>query len=79
MLTGPTRLMTQPCLKSTLVLGFKIMIITIFIFICISWIILKLRVLYMDILGKKTKYYLRRHVFFVPHVVEIQKFTLKSS
>jgi len=53
MLTGPTRLMTRPCLKSTLILGFKTMTITIFILICLSWTVLKLGVLYKDILREK--------------------------
>jgi len=39
--------------KSTPKLGFKTTIITIFIFTCLNWAILELKVFYNDILGIK--------------------------
>jgi hypothetical protein len=54
------------------------MIIIIFILTCLYWIILKLKASYNDILDiRNNKYYLSRHVFFVPYILEIHKFTLK--
>ena len=47
------------CPEFTPKLSFKIMIIIIFIFTCLYWIILELRVFYNNLLGiKNNKYYL---------------------
>ena len=65
---------------STSELSFKTMIIIIFILTCLSWIILKLRDFYNDILEiKNDKYCLWRYVLFVPSILEVHKFTPKLS
>jgi hypothetical protein len=66
------------CTRSTCYLGFKIMIIIIFIFTCFNLIILKLRVFYNDILEIiNNKYYLSRQVPFASSVLKVHEFTLK--
>jgi hypothetical protein len=69
---------SRPCTNLTFKLGFKTMIITIFIFTWLDLIILKLRDFYNNILGmKNNKYFLLRLVPFVPPVLEVQRFTPK--
>ena len=69
---------SRPCPNLTFKLGFKTMIITIFIFTWLNLIILKLRDFYNNILGmKNNKYFLLRLVLFVPPVSKVQRFTPK--
>jgi hypothetical protein len=68
------------CSGSTPELGFKTIIIIIFILTCLRWIILELKVFYKDILWmKNNKYCFWRLVIFVTHVLKNNKFTLKLS
>ena len=69
---------SKPCPE----LGFKIMIIIVFILTCLNWTILELRVFYMDVLGLIfffKKNYFWRYFSFIHHVLKIQKFILKLS
>ena len=60
------------CFRSTLKLGFKTIMIIIFILRCLSWTIIELRVFYKDILEiKNNKHSLWKYIFSISSILKV--------